>query len=62
MKIAIGPKGHQTMIRVLFHYCGSGKRWGRSKFANGYSLRLGLFHMRIWWPRGNDLGSDYAPT
>lgn len=60
MKIAIGPKGRQIMLWAILGYHGYGKRWGHSHSANGRSLRFGQLHLMIWWPRGNDLGSEYV--
>jgi hypothetical protein len=52
MKIAIGPKGRQTMLRMMFGYRGHGPKWRVHRFGNGVAVRLGGFHAMIWWPRG----------
>lgn len=56
MQIAIGPKGHQVMFRVMLGYCGHGPKWTAHRFGNGVALRLGGFHAMVWWPRGVALG------
>lgn len=33
MKIAIGPKGQQTMFKLIVGYRGHGKRWGKIAFG-----------------------------
>ncbi len=52
MKLAIGPKGQQTMFKLIFGYRGHGKRWGKIGFANGFTLRAGSVALHIWQPRG----------
>ena len=61
MKIAIGPQGRQLMFCLILGYRGSGKKWGKINFGNGFTLRAGNVALHIWRPRGNDLGSDFAP-
>lgn len=53
MKIALGPKGRQTMFSLIFGYRGHGKRWGKISFANGFTLRAGSIALHIWRPRGH---------
>lgn len=55
MKLTLGPKGRQTMISVIVGYRAIGKRWGKIKFGNGFTLRAGRIAMHIWWPRGHAL-------
>ena len=52
MKIALGPKGQQVMLKLIFGYRGHGQRWGKIKFGNGFTLRAGSIAFQIWWPRG----------
>jgi hypothetical protein len=52
MKIAIGPKGRQTMFKLIVGYRGYGKQWGKISFGNGFTLRAGSLALHIWQPRG----------
>lgn len=52
MKIAIGPKGRQTMLKLIFGYRAIGKHYGLIRFGNGFTLRAGPVALHIWRPRG----------
>lgn len=34
--------------KLLFTYRGHGKRWGRIKFGNGFTLRAGSLALHLW--------------
>jgi hypothetical protein len=55
MKIAIGPRGRQTMFSLIFGYRAPGRRWGKINNANGFTLRAGSVALHIWKPRGHAL-------
>jgi hypothetical protein len=62
MKIALGPKGRQTMISLLFGYRGHENRIF-SLFGNGWQMVFPFTRKKprvmfmVWWPRGNAISS-----